>query len=470
MYNNKEPILYNLDVENALIGALLIDNTLLDDIPASFEANYFMSLRNKTIYIAIKALSNRNIIADPITVSSELNNNEQFKDINAKDILISLSNAIIGLNVSDYAEIITDFYLRREINKICLNTINECYYEFNDIKSTDIIDDTEQQLYNLSNKHLGSNLVSFREALNTVVKASEKGLMNRDKTNSGVLSNFYDLDECLGGFNKSDLIILAGRPSMGKTAFAINIAYNVAHRKLRKQNGGTGVIFFSLEMSAEQLVTRLLSSVTKIPAWNIKNGKITQNDVKLFNDTYKELENLDLYIEESPNVTSQQIKHKVRQMQLHNDIGLIIIDYLQLMSSEKYNKKDNNRVQEISSITRQLKNIARELNIPIIVLSQLSRAVEQRDDKRPQLADLRDSGSIEQDADIVMFVYRDAYYKARQEPKKDDAVAHESWEKEMEQIRDKADIIIAKHRNGPIKNIQLHFDSNLTKFANLQSK
>ncbi len=469
MSDNKEPILYNLDVENALIGALLIDNTLLDEIPISFEANYFMSLTNQTIYLTIKSLLNKNIIADPITVSSELNNNEQFNSIDIKKTLISLTNSIIGLNVSDYAEIITDFYLRREINKICLNIINDCHYAFGDTKAIDLIDNVQQDLYNLSNKQFGGNLVSFRSALNTVINATKKGLENTDKTVLGVQSGFYELDKCLGGFNKSDLIIIAGRPSMGKTAFAINIAYNVAYKKLKRENGGTGVILFSLEMSAEQLVTRLLSSITEVPAWNIKNGKITAHDLELFNNRYNELENIELYIEETPNITSQQIKHKVRQMKLHNNIGLIIIDYLQLMSSEKYNRKDNNRVQEISSITRQLKNTARELDIPIIVLSQLSRAVEQRDDKRPQLADLRDSGSIEQDADIVMFVYREEYYKKRQEPKPD-TPEHEAWEQEMAQIHDNAEIIIAKHRNGPISTIQLKFNSNLTKFYNPQSK
>ncbi|MBQ9441148.1 MAG: replicative DNA helicase [Alphaproteobacteria bacterium] len=466
MPNTKEQILYNLDVEHALLGALLLDNTLLDDIPESFDPNYFMSSTNKTIYLAIRSLSNRNIIADPITLSSELNNNEQFKNIDLKQVLISLVNNAIGLSVADYTEIITDFYLRREINKICLNTINECYQSFNDTVAVDIVDNAEQQLYNLSNKHLGGKLVPFHNALYTVIKASKEGLNNRIVL--GITSGFNLIDKCLGGFNKSDLIILAGRPSMGKTALAVNIAFNASRAKLYGKKEGTGVIFFSLEMSAEQLATRLLSSATCVPAWDIKKGNINQSNIELFSKFYKEMENIELYIEETPNITSQQIKHKIRKMQLHNDIGLIIIDYLQLMSNDMRTKKDDNRVQEISAITRQLKNIARELDIPIIVLSQLSRAVEQRDDKRPQLADLRDSGSIEQDADIVMFVYREAYYKARQEPKLD-TPEHEKWTQEMEQIRDKAEIIVAKHRNGPIATIPLFFDSNLTKFGNLPS-
>lgn len=466
MPNTKEPILYSLDAEHALLGALLLDNSLLDDIPASFDASYFVSQANKAIYLAIKSLSNRNIIADPITLSSELCNNEQFKNADIKQILISLVDNVIGLNVADYTEIITDFYLRREINKICLNTINECHQSFNDTLAVDIIDVAEQQLYNLSNKYLGGKLVPFQEALNTVIRAAQEGLNNR--TISGITSGFNAIDKCLGGFNKSDLIILAGRPSMGKTALAVNIAFNASRAKLYGKKEGTGVIFFSLEMSAEQLATRLLSSATCIPAWDIKKGNINQSNIELFSKFYKEMENIELYIEETPNITSQQIKHKVRKMQIHNNIGLIIIDYLQLMSNDTRSKKDDNRVQEISAITRQLKNIARELDIPIIVLSQLSRAVEQRDDKKPQLADLRDSGSIEQDADIVMFVYREAYYKARQEPKIDNP-DHEKWEQEMEQIRNKAEIIVAKHRNGPIATIPLFFDSSLTKFGNLPS-
>ena len=472
MPNTKEPILYSLDAEHALLGALLLDNSLLDDIPASFEANYFMSTSNKNIYLSIKSLANRNIIADPITLSSELFNNEQFKNIDIKQVLISLVENVIGLNVADYTEIITDFYLRREINKICLNTINECYQSFNDTLAVDIIDNAEQQLYNLSNKYLGGKLVPFHDALNTVIRAAQEGLNNRTIENriaiSGITSGFTLIDKCLGGFNKSDLIILAGRPSMGKTALAVNIAFNASRAKLYGKREGTGVIFFSLEMSAEQLATRLLSSATCVPAWDIKKGNISQINIEVFSKFYKEMENIELYIEETPNITSQQIKHKVRKMQLHNNIGLIIIDYLQLMSNDTRNKKDDNRVQEISAITRQLKNIARELDIPIIVLSQLSRAVEQRDDKRPQLADLRDSGSIEQDADIVLFVYREAYYKARQEPKID-TPEHEKWEQEMDQVRNRAEIIIAKHRNGPIATIPLFFDSGLTKFGNLPS-
>ena len=466
MSNTKEQILYNLDVEHALLGALLLDNTLLDDIPNSFDANHFMSSTNKTIYLTIKSLNNRNIIADPITVSSELNNNEQFKNIDVKQALISLVNSVIGLNIADYTEIITDFYLRREINKICLNTINECYQSFSGTAAVDIIDNTEQQLYNLSNKHIGGKLVPFHDALTTVINAVQEGLNNRIV--SGIPSCFTELDKCLGGFNKSDLIILAGRPSMGKTALAINIAYKVAKAKLDNKVGGTGVIFFSLEMSAEQLATRLLSSATKVKAWNIKTGNINQFDIERFSQFYKEMENIELYIEETPNVTSQQIKHRVRKMQIHNNIGLIIIDYLQLMSNDIYSKKNDNRVQEISAITRQLKNIARELDIPIIVLSQLSRAVEQREDKRPQLADLRDSGSIEQDADIVMFVYREAYYKARQEPK-EGTPEHDKWTEEMNEIANKAEVIIAKHRNGPIATIPLHFDPNFTRFGDFLS-
>lgn len=476
MSNTKETILYNLDAEHALLGALLLDNTLLDDVPESFDANYFMSLTNKIIYLTIKSLANRNIVADPITISSELNNNEQFKNIDVKQIVISLLNSAIGLNIADYTAIITDFYLRREINKICLNTINECYQSFNDTVAVDIIDNAEQQLYNLSNRHIGGKLVSFHESLSIILNAIKESV-NSNRTISGVASGFDDLDSCLGGFNKSDLIILAGRPSMGKTALAINIAYNVAENKLNSEKlnnnkkEGTGVIFFSLEMSAEQLSTRMLSSATGVPAWDIKKGNINQDKIDIFADFYNKMENMELYIEETPNITSQQIKHKVRKMQIHHNIGLIIIDYLQLMSNDAHNKNNinsNNRVQEISAITRQLKNIARELDIPIIVLSQLSRAVEQRDDKRPQLSDLRDSGSIEQDADIVMFVYREAYYKARQEPRKD-TPEHDNWQEEMNKISNKAEIIVAKHRNGPIATIQLYFDSKLTRFGNFPS-
>lgn len=452
-------------MEQSLLGALLLDNNLLDIIPDTFNYQHLSSTLYQAIYWAISNLHNKGIIADPLTLSTELSSNDQFKKEGGKDLLISLVENTMGLNVIDYATIITDLYLRREINKICHNTINDANELFENTTSLNIIDQAEQSLYQLSSNHFIGQIVKFQSALDNVISSSKDALKSESHI-SGVTSGFTLLDRCLGGFNKSDLIILAGRPSMGKTALAINIAFNAAKARLQNKRDGTGVIFFSLEMSAEQLATRLLSCATGVSAWDIRRGNINKNNIEIFSKFYHEMDKLDLYIEETPNITSQQVKHKVRKLQVKNNIGLIIIDYLQLMSNEIKAKRDDNRVQEISAITRQLKNIAKDLNIPILVLSQLSRAVEQREDKRPQLADLRDSGSIEQDADIVMFVYRESYYRSRQEPKIN-TPEHDKWEEEMSQIYNKAEVIIAKHRNGPIATIQLYFDPNLTKFGNM---
>ena len=468
LLKNEPNALYDIGAERALLGILLLDNTLLDSLPDSFVSTHIATPLHYDVFNAIVSLSNKGIVADPITLSTELSANEQFKEAGGQKFLLSLIDSVMGLNITDYALVITDFYLRRELNKICLDASYHTTHLFENTQAIELIDRTEQQLYNLSSQHIGGQIVQFNEALKTVIHASKEAL-NSEGHISGVTSGFTLIDRYLGGFNRSDLIILAGRPSMGKTALAINIAFNAAKARLYRKKEGSGVIFFSLEMSAEQLAIRLLSCATCISAWDIKRGNINRNNIDIFTKFYQEMEKLELYIEETPNITSQQIKHKVRKMQVKNNIGLIIIDYLQLMSTEFRSKKDENRVQEVSSITRQLKGIAKDLNIPIIALSQLSRAVEQREDKRPQLADLRDSGSIEQDADIVMFVYREAYYKGRQEPKVN-TPDHDKWEQEMSQIYNRAELIIAKHRNGPISTIPLFFDPNLTKFGNLKGE
>lgn len=462
----------NYNAERAFLGALILDNTLLDSVPDSFSSVHISAPLHRDIFNAITSLANKGITADPITLSTELGANVQFTEAGGQRFLLSLVDAVIGLNIADYALVITDLYLRRELNKICVDAGYSATHQLDNTHAIDLIDRTEQRLYTLSSQYIGGQMIRLNNALENVISASKEAL-NSDGHISGITSGFTLIDRCLGGFNRSDLLILAGRPSMGKTALAINIAFNAAKAKLHGKKEGAGVIFFSLEMSAEQLATRLLSCATCVSAWDIKRGNINRNNIEIFSKFYRDMEKLELYIEETPNITSQQIKHKIRKMQVKSDIGLIVIDYLQLMSAEYTSKRDTtsilNRVQEVSTITRQLKGIAKELNIPIIALSQLSRAVEQRDDKRPQLADLRDSGSIEQDADIVMFVYREAYYKSRQEPKVN-TPDHDKWEQEMSQIYNKAELIIAKHRNGPISTVPLFFDPNLTKFGNLKGE
>ena len=479
------------DLECGLLGAFLLDEKLIDEIPDNFGAEHFSIPVYGRIYSAIVALHDKGRAIDPFTINAELNSDEEFHAIGGPNFCVDLINAAVGFNIKEYIDIIIDFYLRREVKKISIEMNYEAENKFGDTEAIDIIDKFEQQLYNLSNKHLKSQVVQFRTVLNTVIKTSTKISDNKFHISglNGITSGFKLIDEHLGGFNKSDLIILAGRPSMGKTALALNIAFNAAKAKLYNNDEGAAVIFFSLEMSAEQLATRLLSCATGISVWNIKRGALDSDSIKLCSEFYQEMENLELYIEETPSMTSQQIKHTIRKMisnlrskqngvtsnledlkglRQNKNIGLVIIDYLQLMSDDSYNKRDSNRVQEISKITRQLKSIAKELDIPVIALSQLSRAVEQREDKRPQLADLRDSGSIEQDADIVMFVYREAYYKSRQEPKIN-TPEHDRWIQEMNEIKNKAEVIVAKYRNGSTGTIPLFFNPQLKKFGNLSS-
>jgi replicative DNA helicase len=275
------------------------------------------------------------------------------------------------------------------------------------------------------------------------------------------------LDKWLGGFHKSDLLVIAGRPSMGKTALATNIAFNAAKAKINNLHEGTGVVFFSLEMSAEQLATRVLASESGIPSDNIRRGEIPKDSFDKFVTISHDLEKLCFFIDDTPNITVNQIRNRSRRLKRQHDIGLIIIDYLQLVEpGGGLRRFSENRVQEISEITRALKGLAKELNIPVLALSQLSREVEKRDDKKPQLSDLRESGSIEQDADVVMFVFREEYYKSRKEPQ-EGTMEHDKWQAEMEKIYNRAEVIIAKQRHGPIGSVKLFFDGRLTKFGNL---
>jgi replicative DNA helicase len=459
--------LYSAEAEHALLGALILDNSLLDNIPDFFSPICFATELHSKIFEAICKLRNSGSIADPITLKTYLKSEEVFQAANGHVYLLDLVQSVIGIsNVATYAQLIYDLYLRRKIVLIGDRCISRARTINPDETAIGVIELAEKDLYELATGTSGGNrLVSFSDALSESIQAATLAF-KRDSHIVGVTSGFKLLDKWLGGFHNSDLLVIAGRPSMGKTALATNLAFNAAKAQLQNKTEGAGVAFFSLEMSSEQLATRILSSESGIPSDNIRRGAIPRDSFDKFVRISQELEMLQLYIDDTPNITVSQIRNRARKLKRQSNIGMIVIDYLQLIESSGGKKGFENRAQEISEITRALKGLAKELNLPVIALSQLSRAVEQRDDKKPQLADLRESGTIEQDADVVMFVFREEYYKARKEPR-EATPEHAKWSIEMEQVYNRAEVIIAKQRHGPIGVVRLYFDGTLTKFGNL---
>ena len=360
--------------------------------------------------------------------------------------------------------LIYDLYNRRQLIKIGENIVYEALNFSLDSNSATQIEKAEEQLYDLAVNNTRGICLSFSDIAQVAVQTIEQAYKSENKL-IGVTSGFIDLNKKLGGLNRSDLIILAGRPSMGKTALATNIAFKVAMDKLLNREGSGKVAFFSLEMSAEQLVSRIISQESMIPSEKIRRGEIKEEEVGKIKGLQKKLMNIPLFIEDTPAMTVSSIRTHARKLQRKEGLDLIVIDYLQLLQGSA-DRRNDNRVQEISEITRSLKGLAKELNIPIIALSQLSRAVEVRDDKRPQLADLRESGSIEQDADVVMFVYREEYYLERTKPQ-EGTPEFDKWYTKMQNAHNKAEIIIAKQRHGPIGTVELFFDGQFTKFDNL---
>lgn len=463
--NENNDTLHNMEAEKALLGALLLDNALLESIPDNFASYHFSVPLHTKIYDAIRKLRDTSAVADPITLTSYLANDSDFSKVEGQKYLLDLIDSVIGLsNISDYASIVYDLFLRRQIVNISSETIQDARKKHESETAMNVIENVEKKFYDLSSGlDAQGRLFTFSDALTQSIGAVTAAFQ-RDSHIAGVTTGFKDLDKWLGGLHNSDLLIVAGRPSMGKTAFATNIAFNASRYKMEESPDGAGVIFFSLEMSAEQLATRILASESGIPSDALRRGDIPKDSFGKFVDISRELESIDLFIDDTPNITVNQIRNRARRIKRQHDIGLIIIDYLQLI--EASTKRLDNRVHEISEITRSLKGIAKELNVPVIALSQLSRAVEQRDDKKPQLADLRESGSIEQDADVVMFVFREEYYKSRKEPA-EGTTEHEKWQLEMEKIYNRAEIIIAKQRHGAVGTVKLYFDGRLTKFGNL---
>jgi len=484
--SNEEDILdrfSNIDAEIALIGCLLWDNRNFEKISDFLDENHFTDQNHQMIFKQIKDLLNKNILVSPITLKNYLSEKEFGLEITKylKEIKDSSPST---QNTFQYAKIIYELHLKRSLVGIGQNIIQETFDVNTENTGDLLIENAENDLYNLSNTgNAERKYTKFGDSLKYAVDIINEAYKREGKI-AGIASGLRDLDNKLGGFHKSDLVIIAGRPSMGKTALGTNIAFNVAknfREKIddfgnKKLIDGGKIAFFSLEMSSEQLATRILAEQTKISGDKMRKAELSKDDFKKIAKATSELEDINLYIDDNPILTIATLRARARRLQRLHGIDLIIIDYLQLMSASNKNKSEG-RVQEISEITRGLKAIAKELDIPIIALSQLSRQVEQREDKRPQLSDLRESGTIEQDSDVVMFIFREIYYLERMEPIKKPEESEEKyqerisrWQELCEKTHSTAEIIIAKQRHGPIGNIKTHFESNYTKFSDLNVK
>ena len=460
---NKQPS--NLEAEQALLGSILINNDIIDEVSTLISSNIFYDPAHVKIYEVIEKLNNKGMIANPITLKNFFEKDNMLNEVGGTEYLVKLTRFSASTKQAiDYAKIIHEMYLRRELvlvsDKLSSDTLNANSKEKN---AEQIIEDTEKSLYLLAEKGTFSqSYLKFSKALDETIKMATLA-MQSDQGIVGVPTGLRDLDEKLGGLHKSDLVILAGRPSMGKTALATNIAFNASQHILNLQEKSS-VAFFSLEMSSEQLSTRILSEQARIKSDDIRRGKVTEEEINRYIETSRNIYNLPLYIDETPAITIAALSNRARRIKRLFGLSLIVVDYIQLMRSSS--NKNDGRVQEISEITQGLKALAKELSVPVLALSQLSRAVEQRDDKQPQLADLRESGSIEQDADVVMFVYREAYYLERKQPKLG-SIEHAEWQSKMNDVNGLADIILGKQRHGPTGTVKVEFEGIYTKFKDL---
>ncbi len=466
-YKSEFKLPSNIEAEQALIGSVLVNNDIIDEVSNIINFNEFFDPVHSKIYNLIDKLHNKGMIANPITLKTSFEKDESLLDIGGTDYLVKLTRLSSSTKQSiDYAKIIHEKFVKRELIKISENLSENAVDEKSDRSGEEIIQDTEKLLFDLAERGtFNQSFLKFEQALDQTIDMATNAMKN-DQGIVGIPTGLKDLDERLGGLHKSDLVIIAGRPSMGKTALATNIAYYAAKRIL-DNNEKTSVAFFSLEMSSEQLSTRIISEQSRIKSNDIRRGKISEEEFNRLIETSRNIHQLPLVIDETPAITIATLSNRARRIKRLFGLSLIVVDYIQLMTTGS--KRFDGRVQEISEITQGLKALAKELNVPVLALSQLSRAVEQRDDKKPQLADLRESGSIEQDADVVMFVFREEYYLERKEPKLG-SIEHAEWQSKMNEIIGAADIIIGKQRHGPTGNVKVEFEGIYTKFKDAKNK
>ena len=452
----------NIEAEQSVLGSILLSNEIFDDVNTIVSSSNFYDPMHQKIFAAIEQLIFKGMLANPITLKNYF---EKEKDeINVPDYLVKVTKFSTSLRQAiEYSKIIYDMFVRRELIKISESTIESAKLNDLNINGQNIIENSEKFLFDLAERgSFNSSLIKFDEAMKMTIEMASNAYKNEEGI-VGVPTGLRDLDDRLGGLHKSDLVIIAGRPSMGKTALATNIAFNAA-QKLQESGKKSSVAFFSLEMSSEQLSTRILAEQSRIKSNDLRRGRISEEQFDKFIETSKNISELPLFIDETPAISIAALSNRARRIKRIHNLDLIVIDYIQLMRA--VNTKDG-RVQEISEITQGLKALAKELSVPVLALSQLSRAVEQRDDKKPQLSDLRESGSIEQDADVVMFVYREAYYLERKQPRPA-TVEHAEWQAKMNEVSNLAEIIIGKQRHGPTGNIMLEFEAMFTKFKDTQ--
>jgi replicative DNA helicase len=463
---------HNLDAEQALLGAILVNNDAFYRVSDFLLAEHFFEDLHRRIYDLAASLIRAGKIATPITMKTFLGD-QDLGGVTVPQYLARLAaEATTVINAQDYGRTIYDLATRRQLIGIGEDMVNVAYDAPVDMAPREQIEETERKLFSLAEQgRYEGGFQKFDTALKTAIDMAANAFQRAGGL-SGMASGLRDLDQKMGGLQASDLIIVAGRPGMGKSALATNIAFNIAkaYRGEKQEDGSIktvngGIVgLFSLEMSSEQLATRIVAEQAGIPSYKIRQGKITENDFARLADVAAEIERLPLYIDQTGGISIAQLVARARRLKRQKGLDLLVIDYLQLLTGSSKNAA--NRVQEITEITTGLKALAKELNVPVMALSQLSRQVESRDDKRPQLSDLRESGSIEQDADVVMFVYREEYYIKNKEPKPG-SEEYFKWQTEMEQAHGRAEIIIGKQRHGPTGTVQLHFDAEVTRFSDL---
>ena len=464
---------HNIEAEQQLLGAILTNNDIYDRIAALVKAEHFFEPVHARIFEIAVARIQKNALASPVTLKAYLEEDEGLKELGGPAYLARLAgSAISAFAARDYAQMIYDLAVRRELMSLGRDISDRARRIEVDSDPKDQITEAEQRLYTLAEQGtVEKGFVSFLKATTEAVQTA-LAAYQRDGGLAGISTGLADLDKKLGGLHPSDLLILAGRPSMGKTSLATNIAFNIArsHRRGLRPDGTEGTIdggvvgFFSLEMSAEQLAARILSEASEVPSEQIRRGDMNEAEFRRFVEAAKALEACPLYIDDTPALPISQVTARCRRLKRTHGLDVVFVDYLQLLRGTG---RGDNRVQEIAERSMGLKALAKELNIPVVALSQLSRQVENRDDKRPQLSDLRESGSIEHDADVVMFVFREEYYREREKPGDHDLEGMAKWQEIMEQVHGKAEVIIGKQRHGPIGHVELSFEGRFTRFGNL---
>ena len=464
---------HSIEAEQQLLGGLLNNNDLYYSLEDKVDPEHFYDPVHSRIFEIISTRIKDGKLASAVTVNTFLTEDEGLKELGGSSYLAQLmAGSVASSAIKDYSKLVYDLAIRRELIILGQEISSRAQSIKVDEQPEEQIILAEQNLYKIGDSGKSeTGFKSFLKALGEAVQVANAA-HHRDGNLAGISTGFIDLDKKMGGLHSSDLIILAGRPSMGKTSLATNIAYNIAKSFKKNDNAdGTsetvngGIVgFYSLEMSAEQLAARILSETAEIPSEQIRRGDMTESEFRRFVEAAKSIESSPLFIDDTPALTIAQLASRARRLKRTHGLDALIIDYLQLVRA---GSSRDNRVNEISEITQGLKAIAKELNIPVIALSQLSRQVENRDDKRPQLADLRESGSIEQDADVVLFVYREEYYKEREKPSDHDLEKMAIWQEEMDRLHGRAELILGKQRHGPIGTVELSFEGKYTRFGNL---